>query len=315
MTSFAPWHTLRMACGVLGLAGSPPLVPCALAAESGLSEYVLGFAVPMSGYTPPPGVYFSDTYFVYSGLWQKDLTTKVTYNFLANAAIFSWFPDAKVLGGSLGFAATVAYVGVRNSADLPVKDPLGATSQRLLNDSLNGIANTRFSAILGWSEGEHNWNVNLTGFAPTGRYDRKEIAFTSLNRPALDIKGAYTFLSQQTNTEVTAALGLTLNAINEATSYQTGAELHFEWVLNQHFKNGLAAGVGGYFYQQVTADGGAGALLGPYKGRVAAVGPLLSYTFKAEAQQVTVSGRWFREFGAVNRVQGDSIFTSLAFAL
>ena len=64
---------------------------------------------------------------------------------------------------------------------------------------------------------------------------------------------------------------------NTATNYQSGAELHFEWAVNQHFPLGLAAGVGGFFSQQVTDDHGSGAHLGAFRGRVAAVGPLLSY--------------------------------------
>jgi hypothetical protein len=135
----------------------------------------------------------------------------------------------------------------------------------------------------------------LTGFAPTGFYSSTALAFTGLNRPGIDIKAGYTFLSLQTGTEVSAALGMTFNLINTVTDYQSGDELHFEWALNQHFPNGLAAGVGGYYYQQVTGDGGSGDNIGPFRGRVAAVGPLLSYTFKVDAQQVTLSGRWFHE--------------------
>jgi hypothetical protein len=79
---------------------------------------------------------------------------------------------------------------------------------------------------------------------------------------------------------------VTLNGRNTATNYQSGAELHFEWAVNQHFPFGLAAGVSGFFYQQVTDDHGSGAQLGAFRGRVAAVGPLLSYALKAGAQEV-----------------------------
>jgi hypothetical protein len=92
-------------------------------------------------------------------------------------------------------------------------------------------------------------------------------------------------------------------------------ELHFEWALNQHFPFGLAVGIGGYFYQQVTNDYGSGDTVGPFKGRVAAVGPLLSYTVKAGDQEVNLSGRWFHEFAAENRTQGDIIYASLNFRL
>ena len=66
----------------------------------------------------------------------------------------------------------------------------------------------------------------------------------------------------------------------------------------------------------MTNDGGAGnEHLGPFRGRVAAVGPLLSYTIKSGEQQVILSGRWFHEFDVKNGPRGDSIFASLAFPL
>jgi hypothetical protein len=87
--------------------------------------------------------------------------------------------------------------------------------------------------------------------------------------------------------------------------------LHFEWALKQHFANRLAAGVGGYLYQQITDDGGSGDRIGPFRGRDVAAGPLL----ESGTQEVTVSGRWFHEFDVRRRVQGDSIFASLSFPL
>ena len=155
----------------------------------------------------------------------------------------------------------------------------------------------------------------LTGFAPTGNFVPNRLVQTSLNRPALDLRGAYTYLGLQTGLEVTGALGLTLNAPNTATNYQSGAELHFEWAVNQHFPLGLAAGVGGFFSQQVTNDHGSGDQLGAFRGRVAAVGPLLSYALKAGAQEVDFSARWFHEFAVQNRLRGDLIYASLAFPL
>lgn len=170
-------------------------------------------------------------------------------------------------------------------------------------------------ASLGWEAGEHHWNVTLTGIAPTGHYAPDSLAILSLNRPGVDIKGAYTFLSAQTGTEISGAVGMTFNLRNTATDYQSGDELHVEGALNQHFPFGLATGVGGYFYQQITGDYGSGDRVGPFRGRVAAVGQLLSYTIKAGAQEVTLSGRWFHEFDVKNRVRGNSIFASLSFPL
>jgi hypothetical protein len=122
----------------------------------------------------------------------------------------------------------------------------------------------------------------------------------------------YTYLSLQTGIEASAALGVTV-MINTATNYRSGAELHFEGALNEHFPFGLAAGVGGY--KQLTPDGGSGDMVGAFRGRVAAIGPLLSYTFREGTQEVTLSGRWFHEFDLTHRVQGNSILASLSFPL
>ena len=320
MTARIASHTVS---ALLSLAWSLCLDQPAAAAEYGLGDYLLGLTVPMSGYTPPPGVYFTDTFYLYEGSAPGNLNFPIgritgaglTYNFVVDIATVAWFTDVKVLGATLGFAATVPFGSDRNTASVSFIGPLGANRTIGRTESVDALGDSAFSAILGWERGEHHWNLTLTGFAPTGFYSSTSLAILGLNRPAIDVKGGYTFLSLQTGTEVSAALGMTFNAINTATEYQSGDELHFEWALNQHFPIGLAAGVGGYYYQQVTGDGGSGDKIGPFRGRVAAVGPLLSYTFKSGTQEVTLSSRWFHEFDVQHRVQGDSIFASLSFPL
>ena len=245
----------------------------------------------------------------------RNTVAGLSYNVLVNIAQTAWVTDVKVLGGALGFAALVPFGGERTSASLSFTGPFGVNRQVGQTDSVNALGDSAFAAFLGWEAGEHHWNATLTGFAPTGYYSSTALAITGLHRPGLDIKGGYTYLGLQTGIEASAALGITVNAINTATNYQSGAELHVEGALNQHFPFGLAVGVGGYYYQQVTADGGSGDIVGPFRGRVAAVGPMLSYTLKAGAQAVTLSGRWFHEFDVAHRVRGDSIFASLSFPL
>ena len=168
----------------------------------------------------------------------------------------------------------------------PSREHLGVFRQFDRTASVDALGDSAFAAFLGWEAGEHHWNATLTGFAPTGYYSSTAISFTGLQRPGLDLKAGYTFLSLQTGIEASAAVGVTVNAINTVTNYQSGAELHVEGALNEHFPFGVALGVGGYYYQQITADGGSGDRVGPFRGRVAAIGPLLSYTFKAGAQEV-----------------------------
>jgi hypothetical protein len=314
------WTTMRTACGAICLAGILSMGESAQATELGASEYLLGLTLPMSGYTPPPGVYFWDSFALYQAGGNFAATssmssTRATKNIVADIVIVGWFPDVKLFGADPGFAVTVPFGSLRATADFTVAAPVGPPQRFNLADEITSIADTEYSAILGWHAGEQHWNVILTGFAPTGNFDPTRVSQTGLNRPALDLRGAYTYLGLQTGLEVTGALGLTLNALNTVTNYQSGAELHFEWALNQHFPFGLAAGVGGFFDQQVTNDHGSGDQFGAFRGRVAAVGPLLSYALKAGAQEVDFSARWFHEFAVQNRVRGDLIYATFSFRL
>ena len=315
------WTTMRTACGAICLALSLSMGATVKATEFGLSEYFPGLILPMAGYTPPPGVYFLDTFVLFHGSGNlvpatgSRSSTRITRDIVANLAIVGWFPDVKLFGADPGFAVTVPFGSDRTTANFTVAAPIGPARRISRADAIAGISDTEYSAILGWHAGEQHWNVILTGFTPTGNFVPNRLVQTGLNRPALDLKGAYTYLGLRTGLEVTGALGLTLNARNTATDYQSGAELHFEWALNEHFPFGLAAGVGGYFNQQVTNDHGSGAQFGAFRGRVAAVGPLLSYALKAGAQEVDFSARWFHEFAVQNRIRGDVIYASFSFRL
>jgi hypothetical protein len=229
----------------------------------------------------------------------------------------SWITDVKILGGNLGFAATIPFpIGTeRTSAGLTFTGPLNTFSGSL-TQSTRGIGDMAVAGLVGWHEGNSHWNVAVTGTIPTGIYDPTSIAFLGLHRPSVDVRGAYTYLDPQTGLEISAALGMTFNYINTATSYQSGSELHFEWDVNEHFASGLSLGVGGYVYDQVSGDTGSGDRIGPFEGRVVAVGPLVGYTFKVmEVIPVQLNARWFHEFDVRNRVTGNSIFGTISVPL
>jgi hypothetical protein len=319
----------RKTSGILGCALVSAASVCvasspATAVEYGISDYLLGYSIPMAGYTPPPGIYYQDTFYLYNGSAGRNVTFPFGHNvalgadlnFTFNISTAAWYTDATILGGTLGFAATVPVGGERTSVGAAFPWPFGIHRQLERSESSNALGDSAFSALLGWHSGESHWNLTVTGFTPTGYYTPDGLSFTGLNRPAIDIKGAYTFLSLQTGIELTVAAGTTINAINNKTAYQSGAEFHLEYAANQHLPGGAYVGVGGYFYQQYTGDSGAliPAIL-PFKGRIAAVGPLVGYTFKVGSQEVNLAARWFHEFAAKNRVQGDSIFASLSFRL
>lgn len=323
MTDAIKAASARIGYGALCCVGVLSFAPAAQAAEYALGSYLLGLSLPMAGYTPPPGLYFSDTLYAYRGAaspnvnfpFGRNVIAGVTEKFVVNIATISWFAPGDVLGGTFGLAATVPYGNVDVNADLTLTGPLLGTRQINRSDNTTGFGQPAFSAIMGWHEGFHHWNVNVTGFVPVGDYSPNALAIVSLNRPGVDAKGAYTWLNTQTGTELSMGAGLTFNMANTATDYTTGTELHVEAAWQQHFPNEVTIGFGGYFYQQVTNDFGSGANLGPFRGRTLALGPMAGYTFKAGETPVNVSARWFGEMDTQNRVRGHSIFATVSLPL
>jgi hypothetical protein len=317
----------KPAGAALCFAGSLSLAQPVKAAEYGWGTYLLGLSIPMMGFTPPPGFYLSDTVYAYQGSASGNikfpfgdftLSGRIKEDFLVNISTLSWITDTKILGGNLGFAATIPFpIGTeRTSAGAAVTGPLGNSISGGLTQSVWGIGDTAVAALLGWQEGNNHWNLVVTGTIPTGVYSTSSIAFLGLHRPSLDVRAAYTYLNPQTGLEISGALGITFNYINTAESYQTGNELHFEWDINEHFASGWSAGVGGYVYDQVTGDSGSGNRIGPFEGRVVAVGPLVGYTFKImEVIPVQLNARWFHEFDVQKRVTGDSVFGTISLPL
>ncbi len=322
------WNVSRTACVAVCLAGSFAFVGPSQAAEYGQGTYLLGLSIPMIGFTPPPGFYLSDTIYAYQGsasgnkkfpFGHVNLAAQIKEDFLVNVSTLTWVADTKILGGNLGFAATVPFpIGTeRTSAGAAFTGPLGNTFSGSLTQSVWGIGDMAVAGFLGWHEGNSHWNLAVTGTIPTGVYDPDRIAFLGLHRPSVDVRGAYTYLDPQTGLEISGAVGMTFNHINTATDYQSGDEVHFEWDVNEHFASGFSLGVGGYVYDQVTGDSGpATRILGPFEGRVVAVGPLVGYTFKImNLIPVNLNARWFHEFDVRNRVTGNSIFGTISLPL
>jgi hypothetical protein len=145
------------------------LVAPAQTTEYGFGDYCLGYVVPMSGYTPPPGVYFLDTFYLYSASATTNgnfpfgniTAAGVRVNFITNIAATAWYTDVKIFGGTLGFGAAVPIGSDTNSAAVSFIGPLGFNRQLNRMDSVVSIGDSAYSASLGWEAGEHHWNVSL----------------------------------------------------------------------------------------------------------------------------------------------------------
>lgn len=105
--------------------------------------------------------------------------------------------------------------------------------------------------------------------------------------------------------------GVTFNWSNPATRYLTGTEFHLEWSASKHLIRQLTVGLVGYHYDHLSGDSGAGALLGPFKGRVTAFGGSIGYTLKLGEIPVPTSVRVLRELDIQNRFECTATWLSI----
>ena len=107
--------------------------------------------------------------------------------------------------------------------------------------------------------------------------------------------------------------GLTCNWENSDIQYKNGIDSHLDWAASQFLSANWEVGIAGYVYYQLTGDSGSGARLGPFKSKVASIGPEVGYVFTIAGQPAYVNLRGYWEFWAENRLQGYSLFATLAF--
>ena len=109
-------------------------------------------------------------------------------------------------------------------------------------------------------------------------------------------------------------VGYGYNSENDDTNYQSGDEVHVDFVLNQFFTESFAVGINGYFYKQVGGDSGNGAILGSFRGEGAGIGPAVYYIRKIGGRDVALVAKWMHDVHAENRIEGYYAYASFMFS-
>lgn len=287
----------------------------ATAAEGGAGFYLLGSKGPAAGALPPPGIYFQNDVYIYTGTLGggRGFPTggRIVADVEATAVIELptgiWVTPWEVLGGNLAFSATIP-VGYKDvSAGLDVISPrLGTTIRREQSDDIFTVGDPVISGMVGWHHGNFHWQTGVMVNVPIGDYQDGELANLSFNHWGADVSVAASWIDPGTGLDISGAVGITFNAENPATDYKTGNELHLEWAVSKTFSPQFSAGVIGYYYDQLTGDSGDGAVIGDFKGRVAAIGATVGYNFELGETPVQARLKYFHEFAAENRSEGDA---------
>lgn len=162
-----------------------------------------------------------------------------------------------------------------------------------------------------------NLNARIGIYAPTGSYETGRLANTGKNFWTVEPAVALIYMGQKNGREGALFLGLDFNQENPDTDYKSGASMHAESTLAQHFPLlGGVLGVGGtgFWYEQVADDSGAGASLGKFRGRAHGAGPILSWIQKAGTGEILATLKWLHEFDNRNRPEGDTVFLKFAYS-
>jgi hypothetical protein len=293
------------------------------AAEGGIGAYLMGSRSNGAGITPPAGVYFNDdTYFYdakigggkslpFGGL----LVANVSVQTWMNLPTTLWVTPAKILGGDLAFSVTSSVGEPRVNAGLLVNSPRFGPIGVNVTDANTNLSDFAVQSFLGWQAGNLHWQLGINGIIPSGTYVAGQLSNASLNRPAIDLFGTITWLDPAIGWDLSAAAGFTFNQTNTATDYKTGNEFHLEWAATKYLTKEFTIGLVGYYYQQLTPDTGTGALLGAFEGRVVALGGAIGYTFEVGKLPVSTRLKVYREFDAVNHLEGTAGFFTVSMPL
>lgn len=296
---------------------------CSYAAEGGAGFYLLGSKGPAAGVTPPPGTYFQNDLYFYKGDLGGNRQLPTGGNVIAGvtgkAAIeiptFIWVTPAEILGGHLGFSASLPFGYKDVSADLAISSPRFGGRSRGIDDDVFTLGDPLASSFIGWTTGDLHIQSGVLVNIPIGDYQDGELANIAFHHWGADIYTAASYIDPTTGLDFSGTIGMTFNAENPATNYRTGDEFHAEWAISKSFSPQFSAGLVGYYYDQVTGDSGSGAVLGPFKGRVAAIGATVGYNFEVGGTPVAARVKYYHEFAAENRSEGDAVFLTVSVPL
>ncbi len=304
------------------LAGLP--VGSAQATEGGASLYVPGIHGPLAGVVPPPGFYFETDFYSYSGRLSASKQIQIGGAVLANVQVEAraafltptWVTPVEILGGNLAFAISLPLGVPRVSAGAVIAAPrLGRAFALSERDATFNVGDPIVSSLIGWHAGKFHWQTGVSVNIPSGSYQDGELSNLSFNRWIGDVYGALTYLDPAIGLDISTTIGLEINGANTATDYRSGNAFHADLAITKNLTKEFSVGVMVGHYQQVSGDGGSGASLGAYKGRVTAVGGTIGYNFEVAGTPVSALLKVMREVEVENRSRGTIGLLSIAFPL
>ena len=283
--------------------------------EFGVSTYRPGLMDLFAGYLAPPGTTLEKTYFLFQDASETAApehsqlrihSHTITYT----AASFAAHVTRLRLLGSYWAFGVIAQTRLAQQT-LRI-GPVGTPGIRQ-NATVGGFGDLIVSPfMLSWAFGHLHLSSSLMLYAPTGSYDPHRIINIGTNRWAVEPDFGLTWFDEESGSHASLFVGYTINSKNTASHYLSGQEFHADFVLAQHLRRSWILGVAGYALQQTTPDSGSGAVLGAFKGRVLALGPLIGKTIVVHGLPINLCFKYDFEFASQNRSSGNELWLTAA---
>ncbi len=285
----------------------------AMADNGGLSFWLPGTFGSLAAAPGVPGWAYSTIYLHVEQSagggkdFQKGASIVAGLNARADASVqgLTYIFATPVLGGQAAVSFLGAPGNINVGIDATLTGPKGNTISGSASDNRTTFSDVFYQGSLKWNQGVHNEMVYVSGNIPSGTYDSSRLANLSFGFTAVDAGAGYTYLDPKTGHELSVVGGVTYSGINQALQYQNGIDFHVDWGASQFISKSVHIGLAGYYFQQLTADSGAGAKLGDFKGRVAGIGPQIGFMFPiAQGYQGYLNVKGYKDFAAQNRPEG-----------
>jgi hypothetical protein len=245
----------------------------------------------------------------------NNIALNLTANATADIPLVMFSPDFQILGALPSFAVAVPYVWMDIKAGGTI-DLGGVTRAVGREDKANGIGDVEIiPLLLGWTNGDIKYGALCAVYAPTGEYDKSQLANVGLGYWTFNPAISFSWLSSKIGTEVSVFTGVDFNTKNTDADYQSGDIFHIDATVAQHLPLlGGFAGVGanGFYIKQITGDSGSGARLGSFEVETYGVGPVLSYAHKLGKHDLVCEAKWLPQLHSENTTKGDYFWVKIA---
>lgn len=293
------------------------------AEEGGSGHYMPGATASFVDALPgKPGLAVADFFSYYNASTDISklgglVTTGIDATAYADTVVALYRTPLKLLGGDYTVGLAVPFVWLTVKGEARFAGP-GGTVARSVRDTASGFGDiTAYPFMLGWTApgGDLKYDIRLGIYVPTGEYHKDRLANVGKNYWTFEPMVSFSYISKKIGLELSAYAGVDFNTKNNDTEYRSGDQFHVDVAIAEHLPllGGLiGVGANGFYYDQITGDSGAGAVLGDFKGRTIGVGPVLSYATKVWKKDLVAEMKWLREVDVNHRLKGDYIWFKLA---